>query len=135
MTTAAQSNLILIADDAEVNRAILQELFCREFDIAEAENGEKAIRIIEAEHDRLAAVLLDVKMPVLDGFAVLKYLADKGDSNRIPIFLIIAENSSDLDTAMQIYENGVVDVIVKPIVAPTVVRKRVKNAIELYQSR
>ena len=77
MTTAAQSNLILIADDAEVNRAILQELFCREFDIAEAENGEKAIRIIEAEHDRLAAVLLDVKMPVLDGFAVLKYLADR----------------------------------------------------------
>lgn len=135
MTTAAQSNLILIADDAEVNRAILQELFCREFDIAEAENGEKAIRIIEAEHDRLAAVLLDVKMPVLDGFAVLKYLADKGDSNRIPIFLIIAENSSDLDAAMQIYENGVVDVIVKPIVAPTVVRKRVQNAIELYQSR
>lgn len=133
MTTDNQPNLILIVDDAEVNRAILQELFCREFDTAEAENGEEAIHIIEAEHSRIAAILLDIKMPVLDGFGVLEYLAKQGYLNQIPTFFITAETSPDV--TMQGYESGVVDVIVKPIVDPAIVRKRVRNAIELYQNR
>ena len=51
---------ILVVDDAEINRAILDELFCREYDILEAENGLEAIKQIEAVNGELAALLLDI---------------------------------------------------------------------------
>ena len=120
-------------DDAEINRAILDELFCREYDILEAENGLEAIKQIEAVNGELAALLLDIVMPEMDGFGVLKYLSEKQLIQQIPVFLITAETSSEI--AMQGYEGGVVDVITKPIVSPALVRKRVNNAIELYRSR
>ncbi len=124
---------ILVVDDAEINRAILDELFCREYDILEAENGLEAIKQIEAVNGELAALLLDIVMPEMDGFGVLKYLSEKQLIQQIPVFLITAETSSEI--AMQGYEGGVVDVITKPIVSPALVRKRVNNAIELYRSR
>ena len=124
---------ILVVDDAEINRAILDELFCREYDILEAENGLEAIKQIEAVNGDLAALLLDIIMPEMDGFGVLKYLSEKHLIQEIPVFLITAETSSEI--AMQGYEGGVVDVITKPIVSPMLVRKRVNNAIELYRSR
>ena len=76
---------ILIVDDAEVNRAILQELFCYEYETLEAENGQEAIEKIEVEHNDLAAILLDIVMPVIDGFGVLKYLAEKQYLDKIPV--------------------------------------------------
>ncbi|MGI5893279.1 MAG: diguanylate cyclase domain-containing protein [Candidatus Merdivicinus sp.] len=133
MKSSSQPMKILIVDDAEVNRAILQELFCYEFDTEEAENGQDAIRVIERDHAQIAAILLDVVMPVMDGFGVLHYLSKKNYLEKIPVFFITAETSSDV--TMQGYENGVVDVITKPIVDPAIVRKRVKNAIELFQNR
>ena len=133
MKNDAQPNKILIVDDAEVNRAILQELFCYEFDTEEAENGLEAIQKIEEHHANIAAILLDIVMPVMDGFGVLQYMSEKHYLYKIPVFFITAETSSDI--TMQGYEGGVVDVINKPIVDPAIVRKRVKNAIELYQNR
>lgn len=124
---------ILVVDDAEINRAILDELFCREYDILEAENGLEAIKQIESVDGRLAALLLDIIMPEMDGFGVLNYLSVNNLIQKIPVFLITAETSSEI--AMQGYEGGVVDVITKPIVSPALVRKRVNNAIELYRSR
>lgn len=126
-------NKILIVDDAEVNRAILQELFCHEFETIEAENGEEAVHVIQTENSTIAAILLDIVMPVMDGFDVLRFLAAQNLLDKIPVFFITAETSSDV--TMQGYESGVVDVITKPIVDPAIVRKRVKNAIELYQNR
>lgn len=124
---------ILVVDDAEINRAILDELFYREYDILEAENGLEAIKQVESVNGELAALLLDIVMPEMDGFGVLKYLSEKQLTQQIPVFLITAETSSEI--AMQGYEGGVVDVITKPIVSPALVRKRVNNAIELFRSR
>lgn len=124
---------ILVVDDAEINRAILEELFKPEYDILEAENGLEAIKQLEAVEGNLSALLLDIVMPVMDGFGVLKYLSEQNMIQEIPVFLITAETSSEI--AMQGYEGGVVDVITKPIIDPAIVRKRVNNAIELYRSR
>ena len=79
---------LLIVDDSELNRAILGELFKDQYEIVEAENGREAIDLLEKDHAQIAALLLDIVMPVLDGFGVLEFLAKSGYHNEIPVFLI-----------------------------------------------
>lgn len=122
---------ILIVDDEELNRLILAGLFKDEYDILEAENGQEAIEQI-ASDSNLALILLDVVMPVKNGFAVLKYMKEQDLIEKIPIILITAETI--LDTEDQAYSYGVADVIHKPFY-PHIVRRRAKNIIELYQNK
>ena len=63
---------ILIADDSEMNRSILADMLEEEFDIIEAENGLEAVSILQQCADELSLVLLDIVMPVMDGFAALE---------------------------------------------------------------
>ena len=63
---------ILIVDDVELNRAILAELFSDIYHILEAENGREALDILEKDIDQVVMVLLDIVMPVMDGFEVLQ---------------------------------------------------------------
>ena len=87
---------LLIVDDSELNRAILREIFYREYRIEEAENGRQALEAVARQKDRLAALLLDLVMPELDGFGVLEELARQGLLESIPVFLITAETSADI---------------------------------------
>lgn len=124
---------LLVVDDSELNRAILGELFGRTYEILEAENGLAAIRCLQAENGRVAAVLLDLIMPEMDGFGVLEFLSKQEYAGLVPVFLITAETSGEVK--LRGYENGVVDVINKPIMDPEIVEKRVNNAVELFESR
>lgn len=121
---------ILIVDDVELNRAILQETFCSDYDILEAENGLEAMQIIERYQNELAAILLDVIMPVMGGFEVLIQMHEKGLTKKIPVFLITAESSQKI--LKQGYDMGVVDIIGKPIV-PFFIKRRIENVIRLNQ--
>ncbi len=125
---------ILIVDDEEVNREILNEMFRdarEEYVLLEAANGQDAILQIES-HNNIALILLDVVMPVMDGFSVLDYMHKNNLLQTIPVILITSED--ELDTDDQAYSYGVADVIHKPFY-PHIVKRRSKNIIELYQSR
>ena len=63
--------VILIVDDVELNRAILSELFRKEYGILEAENGLDALDLIEKYGENIKVVLLDLVMPVINGFEVV----------------------------------------------------------------
>ena len=63
-----EKNVILIVDDMEINRVVLAETFKDNYEIIEAENGEEALKVINS-NDRVAAVLLDLLMPVMGGLA------------------------------------------------------------------
>jgi diguanylate cyclase (GGDEF)-like protein len=120
---------ILIVDDLELNRAILCELFCKEYEVLEAENGQEAMEVLEAEHDGIQVVLLDIVMPILDGFGVLDRMSQKGWIGRIPVIMITVETS---DGVMQKgYEMGATDIISKPF-NPNIIRQRIHNIIEQY---
>ena len=69
---------ILIIDDSEVSRAILCELFHGTYDILEAANGLEAMSILSMQRDEIDLLLLDIVMPVMDGFQVLQALNDQG---------------------------------------------------------
>ncbi len=122
---------ILIVDDEEINRVILRGLFEEEYEILEAENGQVATVQIE-NNSNIALILLDVVMPVMDGFWVLEYMKTNNLLQKIPVILITGETILDSDD--QAYAYGVADVMHKPFY-PHIVRRRAKNIIELYQNK
>lgn len=90
---------ILIVDDAYINRELLKEILRDDYDILEAENGKEALEIIEKEAENINAVLLDLIMPVMDGFEVLERMQSKKILDKIPVLVISGE------TRMQIKKN------------------------------
>ena len=82
--------------------------------------------------DKLCAVLLDIMMPVMDGFGVLEYLADNKYIDDIPVFIISADTSDK--SLSRAYDLGAADVIAKPFNI-RFVRRRINNIIELYDQR
>ena len=85
---------ILIVDDEEINRAILSSVFEEEYEVIEAANGKEAVEHIENDNN-IVLILLDVIMPVLDGFGVLEYMNQHDLLSKIPVILITSETVQD----------------------------------------
>lgn len=122
---------LLIVDDEEVNRAILNMMFNSDYEILEASNGEQAIEQIE-KSENLCLILLDVIMPVMDGFGVLEYMEKNELIDKIPVILITSMTPQESEEKAYTYR--VADVMRKPF-EPNIVKRRAKNIIELYQSK
>ena len=124
---------ILVVDDNEINRGILGEIFKSQYDILEAGNGTEAMKMIEAHEDELAAILLDIVMPEMDGYAVLEAMTQKDNLNdTIPVLMITADTSTEAERTS--YQKGAADVIHKPF-DPVIVDRRVSRTIELYDHK
>lgn len=120
---------ILIVDDSEMNRAILAEMLGRDYIIHEAENGEEALQILRQYGTAISLVLLDIPMPVMDGFSVLQHMAAEYWIKDIPVIMISSDDSAA--AVKKAYEMGVSDYISRPFDAQVVYR-RVSNTITLY---
>lgn len=125
-------NTILIVDDDEINRGILDNLFSAFYEVEEAENGKAGLEMLQENPEKYCAVLLDVVMPVMDGLEVLRHLKVAGLLEKIPVFLITAEASDS--TMKEAYRLGVMDVISKPVV-PYIVIRRINSIVELFRAR
>ena len=122
---------ILIVDDIEVNRALLAENFRDDYEIVEAGDGEEALKVLDSGRN-IAAVLLDLIMPKMNGLDVLKAMNKNGKIRHIPVFLITAANGEAM--LSEGYELGAIDIIAKPFM-PHFLRCRVNNVVELYGHR
>lgn len=122
-------NAILIADDDEINRIILRELFKDEYDILEASDGQKMVALLEKEKERILIVLLDIIMPQMTGIDVLKVMSEKKYLQTIPVILITGSTSKENEKIS--YELGVSDIITKPFDV-YIVKRRVENVLSLY---
>ncbi|MGN0650398.1 MAG: HD-GYP domain-containing protein [Oscillospiraceae bacterium] len=120
---------VLVVDDSEINRTILNEILRSEYEIIEADSGEAALDILQKSKGEIAIVLLDVVMPGKDGYDVLGAMNRYGIIEDIPVIMISAESSPDFIT--KAYDLGAVDYVSRPFEA-AVVQRRVKNAITLY---
>lgn len=120
---------ILIVDDSEMNRDILSEMLGEEYEMIEAENGEQAIAVLQQHIAEISLVLLDIVMPVMDGYEVLAVMNSNRWIEDVPVIMISSESSpAMIDRA---YELGVTDFISRPYDA-LIVRRRVVNTILLY---
>lgn len=120
---------ILIIDDSEMNRAILREVLGEEFAVLEAANGEEGLEYLEEHEEDISLVLLDIIMPVMDGFEVLRVMSEKNFLDNIPVIMISSEESETY--VKKAYEMGAMDYINRPFDAQVVYR-RVFNTIKLY---
>lgn len=122
---------ILIVDDEEVNRTILEGMFESEYHILLASDGQEAIDCIE-KHDNIILVLLDIVMPHVDGFGVLDYMKEKELLESVPVILITSETVRNSEG--KAYSYGIADVIHKPFYFD-IVKRRAQNIIQLYQNK
>lgn len=120
---------ILIVDDSEFNRAILSEILKEDYEIVEADSGETALQKLDEYGMGISLVLLDIIMPGMDGFEVLKYMAEEHWLSDVPVIMISSEDSDNY--IRRAYEMGVSDYINRPFDA-NVVYQRVSNTIKLY---
>ena len=120
---------ILLVDDSAMNRMILKEILGGDYRILEAENGQECLEKLQTEAENIALVLLDINMPVMDGFEVLKAMNANHTIEDIPVIMI---SSDDSDAAIRrSYELGASDYVNRPFDA-RIVYRRVTNTIKLY---
>ena len=120
---------ILIADDSEMNRMLLAEMLNEEFEIVEAENGQECLKKLQKYGKEISVVLLDIMMPVMDGFEVLTYMNKSRWIEDIPVIMISSEES--VTYIRRAFEFGASDYIKRPFDGK-VVYQRVFNTIKLY---
>lgn len=120
---------ILIVDDIELNREMLAVALGDTFPVIEAGDGDKAIEELKKSSNEIAAVLLDLVMPKVDGYEVLKFMKDEGLIKVIPVLVITADSTTAVER--ECLELGVSDFIRKPFDNFTV-RKRVQNVVDLF---
>ena len=119
---------ILIADDSEINRALLMEILGDGYEYLEAENGVRAVELLR-EHTDIALVLLDIMMPQMDGFDVLKVMRCYSWLDEIPVIMIsAAKDTANIERA---YDLGVADYMRRPFERVMVLRQ-VQNVLMLY---
>ena len=120
---------ILVVDDSEMNRDILITMLENDFDIVEAENGEECLALLRQYGKEISIVLLDIVMPVMDGFEVLASMNRNRWIEDIPVIMISSEESDDF--IRKAFQLGVSDYISRPF-DNHVVCQRVFNTIKLY---
>lgn len=123
---------LLIADDSEMNRAMLANMLDHDFQIIEAVDGHETISALEMYKGEIAALLLDIVMPEMDGFQVLEEMQRRGWTESVPTIMISAEmGSAYIDRA---FELGASDYINRPF-ATGIIRRRIINAILLHTKK
>ena len=118
-------NIILVADDSDVVRSFVEKAFNDEYEIAFAGNGQEALKIIKENEaiNRIKAILLDLNMPVLDGFAVLEYMNGANLLDKMPVTVISGDSSKE--AVSRAFAYSIVDMITKPFN-----EKKIRDAVE-----
>jgi len=120
---------LLIADDVALNRDMLAAILGEEYFIAEARDGDEAIEKLNVYGQDVVAVLLDLVMPKADGYKVLEYMKSENLMDVIPVLIITAESSKEVELNCLNY--GISDFIRKPFDTEAV-KRRVKNTADLF---
>lgn len=103
---------ILVADDSSIIRDFVKEIFSDSYDVLMASNGQEVMNIVSSNQDKIAAVLLDLNMPVISGFEVLEYFKENNLFNKIPVSII--SGASDKESIDKAFTYPVVDMLNKP---------------------
>ena len=122
---------ILIVEDNEFNRAMLSEILSEEYQVLEAENGQEALAILQQYKDSIALILLDVIMPVMDGYTFLDNIKVDPELALIPVIVMTQGDSEDDEVSA--LSHGATDFVPKPY-RPRVILHRMANLIKLRET-
>jgi putative two-component system response regulator len=131
-TKKGKKDKVLIVDDVDMNRMILEAILSDDYEVLQAESGFAAIDILYNAVELPAIVLLDIMMPEMDGFEVLDLIKSNSRTTDIPVVFITAADIESTETRG--LRSGAVDYVSKPF-NPEVVKARVDNHLELKRYR
>lgn len=122
---------ILIVEDNEFNRALLVEILSSQYETLEAENGKVGLEILEREKEAVSLILLDIVMPVMNGYEFLDALKANPAIASIPV-IVTTQNEGENDEIAAL-ECGASDFVAKPYKAKVILR-RVASIIHLREN-
>ncbi len=126
LSSGAERGLLLVVDDNETNRDVLsRRLQMQGYAVETAQSGPDALNAVEARVFDL--VLLDIMMPDMDGYEVLRRLKENGETRDLPVIMISA--IGDLDSVVRCIEMGAEDYLPKPF-NPTLLKARIGACLE-----
>ena len=102
---------VLIADDSKLQRVIVKENLKDIYDVAEASGGQECLDLVEHSAGKIDAVLLDIVMPGMDGFEVLRRRQESGVFQKIPV-IVLSDRKEDQELAEQLGADGF---LLKPV--------------------
>lgn len=116
LTPNIDQKVILVVDDSNITRNLIEKVYKERYKVLMASNGREAIDIVSTMPEgEIIAILLDLNMPDLDGFAVLDFFNQRGLFDKIPVSIITGDNSRE--TLNRVFSYKVVDVLIKPFSA------------------
>lgn len=125
-----EKRTVLIVEDDKINRLMLQDILQDQYDILFAENGQIALEVLRKHGNRIAVILLDIQMPVMDGYEFLKIVGQDAVYSKIPV--IVTTVLDRVEEEARCLELGALDFIVKPYNS-LIVQLRVENIIRLRE--
>lgn len=126
-----QKQKILVVDDQQINRLLLCKILESRYEVLQAENGLEALKVLEKEKDSVQVILLDLIMPIMDGYTFLEKVKKNSVLRNIPI--IVATQAEGKESELKALEMGATDYITKPY-HPTIILQRVINTIALREN-
>lgn len=120
---------ILVIDNSEINREMLNDILGEIYEIKLAGNGREALEILEKEHWNLELVLLKLEMPDIDGYELLRIMGEKKWLDEFAVIAVIASLTADVKRA---YRLGACDCFRLPFVT-SILNHRIENAIATHE--
>ena len=117
---------MLVVDDSKINRSLLVEIFKGEYDVFQASDGKEALDTLLSDEKSFSIVVLDLIMPVMDGYELLTVMRSTKALEETPV--IVLSSSDDTDSELKALNHGADDMITKPF-DPRIIRQRVKNIV------
>lgn len=118
---------LLIVDDSRFQRVVFREMLAEKFEILEAVDGKECLEIIKKNGNNIDIVLLDLVMPNMDGFEVLRKRQTIKEFESIPVIALTTSNEISFQT--EAFELGANDFIMKPVDARIAI-SRINNTLE-----
>lgn len=122
---------IMVVEDNEINLAILSEILSSEYSVLEAVNGQEALLVLKEHKDEISLILLDIVMPVMDGYTFLSIM--KADPAYASIPVIVTTQSDSESDEVAALSHGASDFVAKPY-KPQIILHRVASIIHLRET-
>ena len=121
------NNVLIVDDEARMRKLIKEFLMAKNFTILEAADGEEALKVFEENQNKIDLILLDVMMPKLDGWSVLRQIRQ---NSKVPIIMLTARGEEQDELFG--FELGVDEYISKPF-SPKILVARVEAILKRTQ--
>lgn len=123
---------VLIVDDVALNRETLIDILQDNYQCYEAKDGEEAIRMLEENKLRFSLVLLDLLMPGIDGYGVLKYMNSNHMLSDVPVIVVTSESKED--SILRAYSLGASDLFTRPYI-PKVIKRKIDDVLYFFDQK